>query len=362
MDCALLSRGPRGGMACAGPSSSPSLHPLRCASPPPSPSLVLTRAPPSASRTCPRGAASPQPRASRRRRRLLAPLRVARPDPPAPAPYDPLAYKRRPASLDWWRSDWNPLCWDAEEWFQTHEHAPWVEHTLALIEEGWGNLNEYPLLQDEVQPMRVRAPASPAPKTAWEIYAMQQVDKRRAEEAASSLALWASIGEHTRTHHDTYARDIRVAERQKLVPNYRVKSEWSAEEIKELVAVPQEALDLKVLQVRDPRFKPSCRGLRPACPDEVEELRAMKRPDGSPRLYDDVSHLMFAKGYGDLADHFGMSGIVPLRSPRRDSFAPLDTNPDDLAQPPPPPAAGNVASATEEALLAVPVAEGEDDF
>lgn len=35
MDRALLSRGPRGGVACAGPSSSPSLHPLRCASPAP---------------------------------------------------------------------------------------------------------------------------------------------------------------------------------------------------------------------------------------------------------------------------------------------------------------------------------------
>jgi hypothetical protein len=178
--------------------------------------------------------------------------------------------RRRPAKFDWWRSDWNPVDWNAEEWFKTHDHAPWVEHTLALIEEGWDKLTVEPPPR---KPIRVRAPP-PEPLTMWEIYVRKQVDKRYAWEAEESLRKWAAVGHWTRQHH-RQDHDIRTLERQQDVPNYRPRSEWSEQEIVDLIACPPEAH--RGLTVLDPDFKVSPRGLRPVGLNELDALRAVGR-------------------------------------------------------------------------------------
>lgn len=278
-------------------------------------------------------------------------------------PADPHAYRRRPEWLSWWRSDWNPLTWDADEWFKTHDHAPWVEHTLALIEEGWGGLNYEPKLQDVEPPVRVRAPASPPPLTDWEVYSKQRVDARMAAQDAATLELWGSVGRWSSRHHPTGTRDVRVLNRLSDVPNYRRKVEWSEDEITALIALPEGAE--KALHVHDPRFPRSVRGLRPVFPDSVEHLRGLRRPDGGPRLVDDVSPLMVATGSGWLAREFGVEGRVQLRSPRLDGFAPPGGDGEGTA------GAGavgdallarGVADATDEDLAAVQTIEGDDDL
>jgi hypothetical protein len=186
---------------------------------------------------------------------------------------------RRPARFDWWRADWNPITWDAEEWFidEGREQAPWIEHTLALIDEGWENLNNAD--KEVLAPVRVPPPV-PAVLSEFEIFVRQQVDLRRAEEAAEVAALQASIGQHTRTHHDTHNRDVRVARRKAEMPNYRPRSEWSAEEIEALIACPPRVHE--ALIIGDPRFKASYRDLRPYGADELEHLDQIGRlaPDG----------------------------------------------------------------------------------
>jgi hypothetical protein len=187
--------------------------------------------------------------------------------------------RRRPARFDWWRADWNPITWDAEEWFieEGRETAPWIEHTLALIEEGWENLNNAD--KEVLAPVRVPPPV-PEVLTEFEIFVRQQVDARRAEEARAVAELQASIGEHTRTHHDTHNRDVRVARRKAEMPNYKPRAEWTPEEIQALIACPPRVHE--ALIVGDPRFKSSYRDLRPYGPDELEHLDKIGRlaPDG----------------------------------------------------------------------------------
>ena len=235
------------------------------------------------------------------RRLRLPPVRVARPDPlpvTHPSDTDPQWYlrcaparkrsiaaprrkpptrrsrapSRRPEVYNWWRSDWNPVNWDAEEWFKTHDQAPWVEHTLALIEEGWDDLFNQPPVP--LAPRRVVQPP-PEPLTMWEIYVRQQVDKQVAAQAEASRAMWAARGEFTRTHHPTHSTDIRVRRRLEDVPNYRPRSEWSEEELQKLINCPPEAWE--ALTIYDPRFAVSTRGLRPVGLNEVDALRATGR-------------------------------------------------------------------------------------
>jgi len=169
---------------------------------------------------------------------------------------------------DWWRSDWNPVSWDAEEWFKTHEQAPWVEHTLALIEEGWETLFMDP---EPLRPRRVRAPP-PAPLNMWEIYVRKQVDKRVAAQAAASQAKWASVGEYRDHCQDN---DVRFLASKATFPNYRPIDEWSLEEIQALIACPPNAW--QALSVYDPEFPSTYRGLRPVGPNELDALRATGR-------------------------------------------------------------------------------------
>ncbi len=248
----------------------------------------------------------------------------------------PRAPCRRPARFNWWRADWNPITWDAEEWFveQGHAHAPWVEHTLALIGEGWDNLNNEQA--EKLAPVRV-PPPTPQVLNEWEIYVRQQVDARLAREAAATAALQATIGEFTRLHHDTHNRDIRVARRKAEMPNYRPRSEWSEEEIRALIACPpavhqalitgdprfkvRAALTLRARLAREARMwlcmpalmcdalfccahQASYRDLRPYGPDELEHLAQIGRlaPDG---MFDAA-----ALASASLADMMGGDGVA----------------------------------------------------
>ncbi len=161
--------------------------------------------------------------------------------------------------------------WDADEWFTTHEHAPWVEHTLALVEAGWDELN---VEDQQVKPTRVRAPP-PAPMTMWQIYCRHRVLERRAAEAEQTKALWAEIGTNEKKHHDTHTRDIRLRERYADVPNHRPRAAWSEQEIVDLIACPPEALG--ALTVLDPRWKAHMDGMRPVELDELEYLDSLGR-------------------------------------------------------------------------------------
>lgn len=216
----------------------------------------------------------------RHRRGLLRyacrPLNVAKPDPVVerhPSETDPLWFKKRPAKFDWWRSSWNPVDWDAEEWFASgKQHAPWVEHTLALIEEGWDNLTyETP---PPLQPERVVRPP-PQPLSLFEIWCKQRVQARREKEAAASAAMWAEIGTVEAKHHDVYRRDVRIKDRQSDFPNFKPRDAWTEEEIEALIACPPgvEA----ALTVLDPRWRADYSGMRKPDVHELEFLKQTGR-------------------------------------------------------------------------------------
>jgi len=262
-----------------------------------------------------------------------------------------LSLCRRQAKYDWWRSDWNPMDWDAENWFATHDQAPWVEHTLSLIEEGWDNLHAPAV---PLQPERYFQPP-PAVLTVWEIYCRQQVDKRRAWEAEQSRLLWAEVGKNERLHHDTHYRDIRLQERFADVPNYRPGREWTEQEIKELIACPPAALD--ALQISDPRWKSNYRGMRPMDLDESEYLESLGRvrPSGStnPRLASEITvsdmlaGRMPAAGFANVGKGVpGSGGGYELP----DAFSEATGPSEDLAQ-----------RSSEDLQTAVDVG-GDDDF
>lgn len=66
---------------------------------------------------------------------LAIPLIRPRPCPQVDDPEeDPEWFLRRPKHFDWWRSDWNPVNWDAEEWFKTHTEARAQSRRLGAAE------------------------------------------------------------------------------------------------------------------------------------------------------------------------------------------------------------------------------------
>lgn len=205
------------------------------------------------------------------RPRTLPPPRVAQPDPVVvrhPSETDPLWFTRRNKKYDWWRSSWNPVDWDADEWFASgKQHAPWVEHTLALIEEGWDKLTyETP---PPLVPTRVVHPP-PRPMSLFEVWCKHRVDARRAKEAAASAAMWAELGKNEANHHDIYRRDVRIKATQKEFPNYKPRDSWTKAEIEALIACPPGVVE--ACEVHDPRWRADYSHMRPPGMHELDFL------------------------------------------------------------------------------------------
>ena len=180
-----------------------------------------------------------------------------------------------------------------------------MEHTLSLIEEGWDRLNDK--VPPPLAPVRMPAP-TPAVLTEYEIFVRQQVDARIADEARQTAALQATVGQFSRLHHDTHNRDIRVALRKSQMPNYRPRSEWSAQEIEDLIACPPAVH--QALITGDPRFKVrAVWGVGRACflPADACPMRRSSRLQGS---YRDL------RPYGpDELEHLDQIGrLAPVRA------------------------------------------------
>ena len=204
-------------------------------------------------------------------RQRCPPPRVAQPDPVVErhlSETDPLWFTKRQKKYDWWRSSWNPLDWDAEEWFASgKQHAPWVEHTLALIEEGWDKLT-----YEEPPPLMPTRQVHPPPRplTLFEVWCKHRVDARRAKEDAASDAMWDEIGKNEATHHDIYRRDVRIKATQKEFPNYKPREQWTKAEIEALIACPPGVLE--ACEVHDPRWRADYSGMRKPGLDDMEFL------------------------------------------------------------------------------------------
>lgn len=166
------------------------------------------------------------------------------------------------------------MTWDPDEWFETHEHAPWVMHTLELIAEGWDNLTYTPGEEPPLVPVRMPLP-KPEVLDEYEIFVRQQVDARRAAEKEATRQLREHVGEWSRTHHDCNTRDLRVLRRKAEMPNYRPREEWSEAEIEALIDCPPAVVG--ALTVGDLRFKSSYRGLRPVRESNLEHLERLGR-------------------------------------------------------------------------------------